>query len=103
MSILKPTTCGFGKIAVYNVLTEVKLTKEENNESFKELRSRKVDKQLELLVHQFRGNENFNFNRTSLTNNLCKIVENMRLLTKNKPGKSDKETLVNVFSKKKMA
>ena len=101
MSILEPTTCGFGKLAVYNVLTEVKLTKEESNESFKELRSREVDKQLELLVHQFRGNENFNFNRKSLTNNLCKIVGNMCLLTKNKRGKSDKETLVNVFSKKK--
>ena len=48
MSILEPTTCGFGKIAVYVVLTEVRLTKE-NNESFKELRSREVDKQLELL------------------------------------------------------
>ena len=99
MSILEPTTCGFGKLAVYNVLTEVMLNKE-INESFKELRSREVDKQLELLVNQFRGNENFNFNRKSLTNNLCKIVGNMRLLKKNKRGKTEKQTLVNVFSKK---
>ena len=47
MSILEPTTCGFGKLAVYNVLTtEVMLTKE-FNESFKELRSREVNEQLE--------------------------------------------------------
>ena len=96
MSILEPTTCGFGKIAVYVVLTEVRLTKE-NNESFKELHSREVDKQLE-----FRGNEKFNFNRKSLTNNLSKIVANMRLLTKKEQGKSNKQTLLNVFSKKKM-
>ena len=61
---------------------KVRLTKE-SNESFKDLRSQEVNKQLELLVHQFSGNENFNFNRKSLTNNLCKIVENMRLLKKN--------------------
>ena len=90
-------------MAVYNVLTtEVTLTKE-FNESFNELRSREVNEQLELLINQFRGNENFNFNRKSLTNNLCKIVENMRLLIKNKRGKTDKRTLVNVFSKKRMA
>ena len=59
-----------------------------------------MDKQLELLINQFRGNENFNISRKSLTNNLCKIVGNMRLLTKNKRGKTDKQTLVNVFSKK---
>ena len=56
MSILEPTTCGFGKLAVYNVLTEVSLIKE-NYESFKEVRSREVAKQLELLMHQFTGNE----------------------------------------------
>ena len=83
MSILEPTTCGFGILAIYNVLTEVRLTKE-SNESFKDLRSQEVNKQLELLVHQFSGNENFNFNRKSLTINLRKIVENMRLLKKNK-------------------
>ena len=88
MSILEPTTCGFGKLAVYNVLTEVSLIKE-NYESFKEVRSREVAKQLELLMHQFTGNENFDFNRKSLTNNLCKIVENMRLLQKSKRGKHD--------------
>ena len=98
MSILEPTTCGFGKLAVYNVLTEVSIIKE-NYESFKEVRSREVAKQLELLMHQFTGNENFDFNRKSLTNNLCKIVENMRLLQKSKRGKHDIETLVNVFSK----
>ena len=87
-------------MAVYNVLTtEVILTKG-FNESFKELRSREVDKHLELLINQFRGNENFNFNRKSLTNNLCKIVENMRLLTKNKRGKIDKQTLETYFRKK---
>ena len=63
MSILEPTTCGFGKLAVYNVLTtELMLTKE-FNESFKKLRSREVNEQLELLINQFRGNENFNFNK----------------------------------------
>ena len=60
-----------------------------------------MDKQLELLVHQFRGNEKFNFNRKSLTNNLSKIVANMRLLTKKEQGKSNKQTLVIVFPKKK--
>ena len=53
----------------------------------KEFRSREVDTQMELLVNQFGGNENFNFNRKSLTNNLCKIVANLRLLTKQKRGK----------------
>ena len=60
-------------MAVYNVLTEVRLNKE-MNESFKELRSRELNKQLELLQNQFRGNENFNFNKKALVNNLCKIV-----------------------------
>ena len=37
----------------------------------------------------------------TLTGNLLQIiVENMRSLTKNKRGKTDKQTLVNVFSKK---
>ena len=100
MSILEPTTCGFRKIAVYVVLTEARLTKE-IHETFKELRSREVDKQLELLVQQFRGNEQFNFNRKSLTNILSKIVANMRLLMKKERGKGNKQTLLNVFSKKK--
>ena len=100
MSILEPTTCGFGKMAVYNVLTEVRLNKE-MNESFKELRSRELNKQLELLQNQFRGNENFNFNKKALINNLCKIVSNMRLLAKKERGKGDKQTLLDVFSKKK--
>ena len=49
MSILEPTTCEFGKIAVYVVLTEVTRLTKENNESFKELRSREVDKQLDIV------------------------------------------------------
>ena len=68
MSILEPTTCGFGILAIYNVLTEVRLTKE-SNESFKDLRSREVNKQLELLVHQFSGNE-----KITLTGNLLQII-----------------------------
>ena len=52
-------------------------------------------------MHQFRGNEKFNFSRKSLTNNLSKIVANMCSLTKKQQGKSNKQTLANVFSKKK--
>ena len=47
--------------------------------------------QMELLVNQFRGNEEFNFQRKSLANYLCKIAAKKRSLTKNMRGNRDKE------------
>ena len=92
MSIISPTTCGFAKVAVYNVLTGITV---KSGEKKKDLRNR----QFNILQKQFSDNvEHFNFEFKSFIDNFRKLITNMAYLTKSKKTSPDKATILDVFS-----
>ena len=95
MSIISPTTCGFAKVAAFNLLSNKKST----NDCFqRKSRNEQLSNQFAEFYKQFIGhNENFNVQYRTFRTYFPKVVSSFMSLQKRKPG--DKATIREVFSK----
>ena len=96
MSILDPSTCGYAKIALYNIFTE-KQDKRDTNEPLKNYKGRVFSNQLCKFKEYFSNNENFVVQYKKFTDNFPKIVPLIKNLAKSK--KAIKDALLKTFSK----
>ena len=95
-SILCPITCGFAKIAIYDLFTVHTLNKE-NDENDKAHKSRERMHQLNLWRERFNGyNNNFTVRYESFVKYGDKVIGNLRSLGKAAPN--DKNYTLNIFS-----
>lgn len=97
MSLIDPTTCGFGKIAAYTILTGLK-PKEESGESLKNYKGRVTSLQLEEFKKQFSNNEKFIPTYKQFRDNFPLLIKSIKNYSKR--HKPTIEKLKKLFSKK---
>ena len=97
MGILDPTTCGYGKIITFQVLTDGKKLQPKNGEHVKVLQHRILEQQYNEL-QSFFGTTFYNVSYTIFRNSFNKIIDHIRGV--GKKSVSSKEELINTFNKK---
>ena len=96
MSIVSPTSCGFAKVAAFNLVNK---QNESANDGFQHSRNEDVRHRFEEFKKQFIGhNENFNVQYRTFHTFLPKILGTFKSLQKRRSV--DKVTVLDVFSKK---
>ena len=98
MSIIDPLTCGFAKIAAFNILQDQCGIRNENNESKKIFKTRLLKLQHQKYLQYFdESKENYNVEYKIFIENFPSIVIQIRHL--NKRYSDTKEELLDTFSK----
>ena len=97
MSIIDPLSCGFAKVAAYNILTDTSYTKKSTNENQKIFKARVLTEQYRKFNDYFNNRGDFGLPYKQFTNNFPNIIKNIRQL--NKRQQNTKLELLKVFSK----
>ena len=95
MSIIHPFTCGFAKVAVFSILTEIKekkLSSDTQVAYMSRVRRRQFEKYNSTFV-----SENFHVDYKQFTDKFPKIVGNLRIL--NKRNRIIKDEILQTFSR----
>lgn len=97
MSLVDPLSCGFGKIAVFQILTAQNDTKKLQSENENEYKSRILKGQFTKYVEMFDGYEKFDVTYKQFTNNFPKILPLIRHF-RNKTQLPTKDLIVRTFA-----